>query len=474
MAADVVCDSADVKKTFHGISLSRKTVATKTEKISQDIRDQLDKKIGEFTAYSIALDETTDTTDTAQMAIFIRGVNRDLDITEDLLSLCSMHDTTTGRDILKEVLSVVEKRKLDLTKLSAIATDGAPAMVGKTNGFSSLLCAKMKEDGITPLPLKFHCIIHQQNLAAKNMNMEHVLSVVKEVVLFLRQKGLKHRQFRAFLEEIDSEYEDVPFYAQVRWLSRGKMMLRAYNLQGEIIQFYGARGKELPEFHDSEFLDDFAFLVDMLQLLNSLNTKLQGKDQLISDMYHCVATFHGHLEIWGNQFEAGEPDSESFPTFTGRPSSPDTQKYCDVITSLKDEFEKRFMDFKEIKVEICLFSAILLTEDIPARLQLEVIALRNDPVYSAMFVPGQNLHKAYRALPALQYPRLRAFASRLISMFGSTYRCEQLFSRLGYVKNKFRNRLTDAHVADILHISASDHMPNYQQIMDNSQSQMSH
>ena len=59
------------------------------------------------------------------------------------------------------------------------------------------------------------------------------------------------------------------------------------------------------------------------------------------------------------------------------------------------------MDLKEIKVEICLFSAIFLVDDIPARLQLEVIALRNDPVYSAMFVPGQNLHKAYIALPAL-------------------------------------------------------------------------
>ena len=79
------------------------------------------------------------------------------------------------------------------------------------------------------------------------MNMEHVLRVVKEVVLFLRQKGLEHRQFRAFLDKIDSEYEDVPFYAQVRWLSRGKMMLRAYQLQAEIIEFYGA------EFHDSDF-----------------------------------------------------------------------------------------------------------------------------------------------------------------------------------------------------------------------------
>jgi len=66
------------------------------------------------------------------------------------------------------------------------------------------------------------------------------------------------------------------------------MIGRACKLQTEILNFCESHGRELPEFRDSEFLNDFAFLVDILTHLNDLDTKLQGKDKLISDLYHHV------------------------------------------------------------------------------------------------------------------------------------------------------------------------------------------
>ena len=37
---------------------------------------------------------------------------------------------------------------------------------------------------------------------------------------FIRARGLIHRQFQSFLEEVQSEYEDVSYHTEVRWLSR--------------------------------------------------------------------------------------------------------------------------------------------------------------------------------------------------------------------------------------------------------------
>jgi len=49
-----------------------------------------------FVAFSVALDESTDISDTAQLVIYIRGVDKELNVTEDFLDLVAMTDTTTG------------------------------------------------------------------------------------------------------------------------------------------------------------------------------------------------------------------------------------------------------------------------------------------------------------------------------------------------------------------------------------------
>jgi hypothetical protein len=50
-------------------------------------------------AFSIALDDSTDDSDTSQLAIFIRGADADFNITEALLALQPLKGTTTGEDI---------------------------------------------------------------------------------------------------------------------------------------------------------------------------------------------------------------------------------------------------------------------------------------------------------------------------------------------------------------------------------------
>lgn len=60
------------------------------------------------------------------------------------------------------------------------------------------------------------------------------MSVVIFSINFIRKNGLGHRQFQYFLAEIESEYGNVIYFTEVRWLSRGAAFKRFFHLQLEI------------------------------------------------------------------------------------------------------------------------------------------------------------------------------------------------------------------------------------------------
>ena len=70
-----------------------------------------------FVYFSISLDESTDNSDIAQLAIMVRGIDDQFEITEDFLTMSSLHGTTTGRDIFNNLLKELEDFNLPLEKL---------------------------------------------------------------------------------------------------------------------------------------------------------------------------------------------------------------------------------------------------------------------------------------------------------------------------------------------------------------------
>ncbi|XP_077340548.1 general transcription factor II-I repeat domain-containing protein 2-like [Lithobates pipiens] len=87
------------KQGFANICLARNTIAWRIEEISSDIKRQLTCQGADFDFFLIACDESTDLSDTAQLLIFMRGVDDEMNVTEELLDLQSLTDQTRGKDL---------------------------------------------------------------------------------------------------------------------------------------------------------------------------------------------------------------------------------------------------------------------------------------------------------------------------------------------------------------------------------------
>ncbi|ROT71300.1 general transcription factor II-I repeat domain-containing protein 2-like [Penaeus vannamei] len=229
--AEEVCP--EKKDVFNAVSLSASTITRRIEEIG-------------------ALDESTDVQDSAQLLIFIRGVSANFEMCEELAALQSLKGTTTGEDIFGKVYQTMEELDLDWSKLASITTDGASSKVGMSRGLIGRMNREMEERGLTA-PLQVHCLIHQQALCCKVLTWDSVMKVVVSCINFIRAKGLKHRQFQEFLSELESAHGDVLYCTEVRWLSRGRVLRRFYELLLEINAFLHSQNKTVPELIDPEW-----------------------------------------------------------------------------------------------------------------------------------------------------------------------------------------------------------------------------
>ncbi|GFY36372.1 general transcription factor II-I repeat domain-containing protein 2 [Trichonephila clavipes] len=120
-----------------------------------------------------------------------------------------MHNTTTGADNVDALMEVVKKYMLPLDTLVCLATDDAFTMTGITKGVAARLKETCKQHGNNNLE-HFHCIIHPQVLCSKVLNIGHVLKIVTKIVNYILTHRLNHRQFTSFLEDIESEFTNLP------------------------------------------------------------------------------------------------------------------------------------------------------------------------------------------------------------------------------------------------------------------------
>ncbi|XP_066477822.1 general transcription factor II-I repeat domain-containing protein 2A-like [Tiliqua scincoides] len=399
--------------------------------------------------------------------MFFRGVDSKFNVTQELALVHSMHGTTTGEDIFKELEKSLLECKLDWSKLKCVTIDGGKNMSGVKKGLVGQITRRMESSGLSK-PMFLHCIIHQQALCVKYVDMTCVLKPVVETINYIRSHGLIHRQVRGFLKETDSEIIDLPSYTAVKWLSCGKVLSCFFQLREEIKLFLLQKNHHVPVLYNTDWLMKLAFFVDLISHVNQLNISMQRENNLISDVFSLVKTFRSKLLLLGRNVQ--HQNLEHLPTGAklraesgaAFPSSFAAEK----VRELHKQFTERFSDLDAHTEEIKMFQNPFDCDvnRLPGRFQMEIIELQSNDLLRAKHKEG-DLAQFYKSLQPEKFPNLKEFARGSLSIFGTTYLCKQIFSRMKYVKSKYRSTLTDEHLKSLLIIGSSKLVPDYNELL---------
>ena len=156
------------------ILLSTNTVKVRILDVADNVSHQKSTDITSCDLMSICLDESTDVTGSARLAVFGRYLVGNT-TKEELISFASLETTTRGIDICNAVVKDLSERRLDLSKIVSVSTDGACSMTKKEDGFINLFTQHVGHS-----ILSLHCIIHQQVLCAKTAfkSLQEIMNVV--------------------------------------------------------------------------------------------------------------------------------------------------------------------------------------------------------------------------------------------------------------------------------------------------------
>ncbi|XP_019777579.2 general transcription factor II-I repeat domain-containing protein 2 isoform X3 [Tursiops truncatus] len=449
-SSDIVCP--EQKRVFANVSPKENPAVQPIEDVAGNLWEKLREKIRSFVAYSIAIDEITDINNTTQLAIFIRGVDENFDVSEELLDTVPMTGTKSGNEIFLRVEKSLKKFNIDWSKLVSVASTGTPAMVDANDGLVTKLKSKVAMACKGSDLKSVCCIIHPESLCAQKLKMDHIMSVVVNAVNWICSRGLNHSEFTTLLYELDSQYGSLLYYTEIKWLSRGLVLKRFFDSLEEIDSFMSSRGKPLPQLSSQDWIKDLAFLVDMTMHLNTLNISLQGHSQIVTQMYDLIRAFLAKLCLW--ETHLARNNLAHFPTLKSvSRNESDGLNYIPKIVELKTEFQKRLSDFKLYESELTLFSSpfSMKIESVQEALQMEVIDLQCNTVLKTKY-DKVGIPEFYKYLWS-SYPKYKTHCAKILSMFGSTYICEQLFSIMKLSKTEYCSQLKDSQWDSVLHIA---------------------
>lgn len=262
------------KQQISQIPLSDTTVSRRIFEMAENVENEIIMRIQKSKFFSLQLDESTDCQNAAQLICFAKYEYKN-EVVDDFL-FCKELQRTTGEEIFKLVNSYITGNNISWENCVGVCSDGARAMVGKHSG----LLARIKE--ISPNVTWVHCMIHREALVSKNMppNLMSVLDTGVKIINFIKARPLNSRIFAHICKEMGSEHQHLLLHTEVRWLSRGRVLTRLFELKEEVFVFLNDNDKDKKFTNfltDEEWLCRLAYLSDIFLKLNELNLSLQGE-----------------------------------------------------------------------------------------------------------------------------------------------------------------------------------------------------
>lgn len=474
-AADVVLGT-DSRQKLSQIPLSDNTVKRRIDDMAKDIKNQVIVAIKKSPFFAIQLDESTDIAQCSHLLVYVRYIENER-MKDELMFSTELLTTTKAVDVMEAVSDFFKKHELSWQKLIGVCTDGAPSMLGSRSGFVQLV--KEKNADVVGI----HCFIHRQALAAKTLpnELNAVLKLCIKVVNYVKNSALNTRLFKILCEDLGSDHKTLLFHTEVRWLSKGNMLGRLFELRDEVITFLAQQKQnELSaEFKKPWNQVILAYLSDFFDTLNNLNLRLQGADSNIVTHRDAIKMYVEKLQLWIRKVSMNPSNYSSFSKVVSV-----SEEVCfedvfegpllknliiDHLKNLKEEFSRYFPNLSEELYKLSTDPFNMDIQLLPEELQEEGIEIKND---SAARYDFDKMDKPSFWLKYLKvYPSVSGKAVRMYLPFSTTYMCEKAFSTLVAIKTKYRNKLD---VESDLRCALSETQPRICQLIQNMQAHPSH
>ncbi|XP_039180852.1 zinc finger BED domain-containing protein 5-like isoform X2 [Crotalus tigris] len=457
------------------ISLSNNTVRRRIDDMSADILDQVIQEIksAPLPIFSIQLDESTDVANCSQLLVYVRYIN-DGEFKDEFLFCKPLETSTTARDVFDTVGSFLKEHNISWEKVCGVCTDGASAMLGCRSGFQHMVLNE------SPKVIGTHCMIHRQILATKTLpqELQEIMKSIISSVNFVKASSLNSQLFSQLCNELDAPNNALLFHTEVRWLLRGKVLKRVFELRDELKMFFNQKAR--PQFEalysDKSELQKIAYLVDIFAILNELNLSLQGPNATCLDLSEKIQSFQMKLQLWQKKLDENKiymlPTLSAF--FEEHDIEPD--KKITMIISVKehlhmlaDEISSYFPNLPDTPFALARNPFTVKVENVPETAQEEFIELINSDAARTDFSTMPVTKFWIKCLQS--YPILSETVLRLLLPFPTTSLCETGFSSLLVIKSIYRSRLV---VEDDLRCALAKTAPRISDLVRKKQSQPSH
>ncbi|XP_063786022.1 zinc finger BED domain-containing protein 5-like [Pseudophryne corroboree] len=454
------------------IPLSNDTIARRIHSMARDVTEQVTNMVKQSAFFAIQIDETTDVSGSAQMLTYIKFENNE-NLHEEFFFCQPLPQRATGEQLFSLLDTFVTDSGLEWLRCVGICSDGARAMTGKNSGLVTRVQA------VAPQAVWTHCIIHRQALVAKKMPpiLKQVLDEAVRTVNVIKSSATSARLFRVLCEEMGAEHHQLLYHTEVRWLSRGKVVNRLFELRDEVHFFLSDRDSMLAEkFLDAKWLALLAYLADIFDRLNVLNTSLQGQEMTVFSYTDKIESWIKKLSLWYTRVESG--NFEAFPLLDDFLHDNDLPKHdlkpviISHLESLQQQFRQYFPE-KDRKAEAWIrnpFSAEATANAcLPLSVAEKLIDLSCDETLKLRY-SEQPLANFWISVQQ-EYPDLSSAALKVLTPFTSTYLCEAGFSALTLLKNRYRSRLA---VEDDIRLYLSHTKPRFKNLCSTLQAHPSH
>ncbi|KAL1777072.1 zinc finger protein MYM-type protein 6 [Sigmodon hispidus] len=438
MCSEVLGSSAgDKMKT---IPLSDNTIGCRVHRLSADIEEQLLEKVRDSRWFALQIDESSEASDATLLLCYVRFIDYDDgDLKEELLFCTEMSSPSTDLEVFELINKYIDSRSLNWNHCVGFCTDGATSM---TDGCSRL---KSKIQEVTKNAVMFtHCFIHREHLAAEKLSpcLHEVLFQSAQILSFVKNSAWNSQTLTILCEEMGSEHVDLPLNAEVRWLSRGRILTRLFELRHEIEILLNQKHSDLAMyFHDKEWVAKLAYLADMFSLLNKLNSGLQGTMATLFNLYNKIDIFKKKLKTWLKRTQ--ENDYDMFPLFSEFLDSSDVSMRgtTSIIVEHLEGLSQIFHDCYPPEED--LRSGNLWLVDPFASHQNNNLT-DSEEEKLAVLSSDMSLQSAYKAMSVTQFwvsirtshPELHEKAVKLLLPFSTVWLCDATFSALTALKQR--------------------------------------